>query len=357
MMVWTVLISFGLVTVSGILGIDLDVGYYVHLVKGQARLIWNQEPIERVLKRSDLPAKTRERLELIQEVREFAEEEIGLTQSKNYTTYSDIGQGPVSWNLIACPKDKLEPIRWTYPVVGSAPYRGFFDRDRAEKEQKALESRGYDTFLRGVSAYSTLGWFQDPILSTMMNYGEGTLADLIIHELTHATIWIEGDVTFNESLASFVGEQGARLFLESRYGSDSEEIASLRGGEVDQKSFSQFLHGIAGQLDSLYAEDITYNEKVEKREVIFAAAKAQFELMTWETNAYRGFLNWKLNNARLALYRTYSEGVDVFGRVYRALDNDLNASIHLFKRCEDAENPETYLDEWLADRNSKNGDP
>ncbi|MCZ6635408.1 MAG: aminopeptidase [bacterium] len=329
------------------LGLDLDVGYYLHLVKGQANLLWNREPIERVLKQPDLDPEIRKRLLFIQEVKTFAQQQIGLVPSQIYSSFVDLHGQPVSWNLAACPKDRLDPVRWSYPVVGSAPYRGYFDLKRAKKERDALEAKGYDTYLRPVSAYSTLGWFSDPILSSMLQYRDADLAGLVIHEMTHVMVWIPGDVNFNESLASFVGDAGAILFLKSKFGPDAQVVRDVLMGAEDNRVFRRFMKAFAASLDSLYATDLTFEEKIQEREVVFEQAKERFQTLPLKTKAYRNFLNWKMNNARMVLHRIYNEEVTLFEQVYEALDRDLIGSLDVFMGCEDAGDPSAYLEDWL----------
>ena len=212
------------IALAAILGLNLEIGYYFHLIKGQAKLLWSRKSIERLLRQEELDPEVRQRLEFVQEIRKYAEDEIGLVSSRNYTSYCDIGEGPVSWQLTAAPKDKLEPLRWKYPVVGQFPYRGFFDLKRGLEEKSCLEKEGYDTHLSRVGAYSTLGWFDDPVLSTMLRYRDEELAELIFHELTHSTVWISDHVAFNESLATFIGERGSLQYLEHNYGPGSQII-------------------------------------------------------------------------------------------------------------------------------------
>jgi predicted aminopeptidase len=231
--------------------------------------------------------------------------------------------------------------------VGSAPYRGYFDLKRAEKERDALEAKGYDTYLRSVSAYSTLGWFSDPILSSMLRYRDADLAGLVIHEMTHATVWIPGNVNFNESLASFVGDAGALLFLKSRFGPDTQVVQDVLTGSEDIRVFRRFMKAFAASLDSLYATDLTFKEKVQEREVVFEQAKERFQSLPLKTEAYQNFTNWKMNNARMVLYRIYNEEVNLFEQVYEALDQDLIGALDVFKGCEDAGDPVAYLEDWL----------
>jgi len=327
---------------------DFELGYFWHLTKGQMSLLWRAKPISRVLKDKDLDPQIRKRLEIFEGIRQFAKDEIGLAASRNYTTYVDIGRGPVSWNLVVCAKDQLTPKRWTYPVVGTVPYRGYFHQAEAEAERDRYEAEGYDTYLRPVSAYSTLGWFPDPILSTMLRYDEADLADLVIHELTHATLWIEGDVTFNESLASFVGEAGALIWLEKKYGKDAPVVLEVRDARADAVVFRLFMHEIATQLDSLYQSDLDRETKIIRRQAVFEGAKETYFTLPLRTNLYDGFPQWELNNARMALYRVYRARTDIFQRVYEAVEERLPNAIAVFKKCETARDPAGFLQDWLA---------
>lgn len=333
----------------GMGAMDVEVGYFWHLTKGQMGLLWRAKSISRVLKDKDLPPQTRQGLQLVERIRAFARDEIGLAASTNYTTYVDIGSGPVSWNLVVCAKDQLTPVRWTYPVVGTVPYRGYFRREEAESERDRYEAKGYDTYLRPVSAYSTLGWFPDPILSTMLRYDEADLADLVIHELTHATLWIEGDVTFNESLASFVGETGALIWLQIKYGKDSPVVQQVRDRRADAEVFRQFMYELGAQLDSLYLGDSDRAVKLIQRQAIFEGAKDKYFQLPLKTNRYDGFPTWKLNNARMALYRVYRTRTDVFQKVYESVGESLPKALSIFKKCETETDPAGYLQAGLSD--------
>ena len=202
--------------------------------------------------------------------------------------------------------------------------------------------------MRPVSAYSTLGWFPDPILSTMLRYDEADLADLVIHELTHATLWIEGDVTFNESLASFVGEAGALIWLEKKYGKDAPVVLEVRDARADAVVFRLFMHEIATQLDSLYQSDLDRETKIIRRQAVFEGAKETYFTLLLRTNLYDGFPQWELNNARMALYRVYRARTDIFQRVYEAVEERLPNAIAVFKKCETARDPAGFLQDWLA---------
>ena len=326
-----------------VLGIRFEVGYLYQLGKGQIALLWKAKPIDAVLQAGTLSPDQRAKLELIQAIREFAQREIGLNPSQNYTAYVDIGRGPVSWNLIVCPKDRLAPLEWWYPIVGSVPYRGYFDRATAESVRDEYLAEGYDTYLRPVGAYSTLGWFSDPVVSPMLRYSEGDLADLIIHELTHATVWVKGDVAFNEGLASFVGEAGALMWLQR--GGDAQAVQQMLDERADRVVFRNFMQAIAARLTALYRSNAP--DKSTLRQRIFDAARTEFHALPLKTDLYARFPLWELNNARMALYRVYRERTAVFARVHRACQSDLKATVKILRECAAAEDPTAWLEEWL----------
>ena len=336
---WMVVVAI----LPALFGVDLDPGYYLHLVRGQFRLLWNRERVERVLARPGLDPVIRERLLFVQDVRRFGEETVGLESSRNYTTFCDIGAGPVSWQLTASPRDRLEAVVWTYPVVGRFPYRGYFDRGRAEKDRAKLEAKGYDTYLRPVGAYSTLGWFRDPVLSTMLRYRDEDLAELILHELTHGTVWVAEDVAFNEGLATFVGQAGAIAFLASRHGPDAPQIGEALDRRADRRVFRAFMHEIARELEAVYGSDEPFAAKMDGREAVFARAGVRFADLGLRTDMYRRFPEWKLNNAHIMAYRTYHREIDIFEQVHERAGRDLASAVMAFKDCATARDPRACL--------------
>ncbi len=308
-----------------------------------------------MLRREGVDPVVRKKLELVQEIVAFGQSEIGLQPSENYTTYCDVGAGPACWALVVCPKDRLDPVQWRYPVVGLAPYRGYFDLQLAERDRNKLASQGFDTYLRPVSAYSTLGWFSDPILSSMLRLRDEDLANLLIHELTHATVWIPSDVPFNEGLATFVGEAGSLLFLEAKHGPDFPSAREVLARRADRRPFLTFMAGLIGELEALYASDRESHEKVSEREKIFAEAKSRFSDLPFQTDSYSGFLEWQLNNARLASFRTYTSKLDLFERVYEAAGRNLKDAVTVFRSCADLDDPREYLEMWIHGRTGSLG--
>ena len=209
----------GLLTLSG-----CGVGFLWHTAVGQMTLLSRQEPIEEVIQAGKLSAKEQEKLRLILDVRTFAIEQLGLQADDSYTTFVDVGGPYVSYNVSAAPKDALRPYIWRFPIVGALPYKGYFKKKYAQRQARKLREKDYDTYVRGVRAYSTLGYFTDPILSSMLGYSDSFLMQTIIHELVHQTVWVKGSVSFNESLANFVGNKGAETYLAWRDGSLKRSI-------------------------------------------------------------------------------------------------------------------------------------
>ncbi|MBA3901938.1 MAG: aminopeptidase, partial [Bacteroidetes bacterium] len=200
------------------------VGYGFSQLKGQLAILLNTQPIEEVLADPAFPDSLKTKLILIQEIRAFAVDSIGINPSENYTTFYDQKGKDILWVLTACEPYELKAYEWTFPLLGAVQYKGFFDLEKGKKEEEKILNSGLDGGLGRVGAWSTLGFFKDPVLSNMLAYEDGNLANLIIHELTHGTLFVKGDVEFNENLANFIGDQGAIRFLKQRYGEESAEL-------------------------------------------------------------------------------------------------------------------------------------
>ncbi len=228
------------------------VNYGLRMAKGELTIVWNARPVNEVLADASVPDSVKAKLKLIAEIRQFAVDEIGLKPSENYTTFYDQHGQRLIYVVTACQPFALEPHLWHFPVLGNVPYKGFFNVDKAKEEAKKLKSQGFDIDIGGASGWSTLGFFKDPILSQMLNDNEGDLAELIIHELTHGTIFVKDNVEFNENLASFIGYKGALLFLEKKFGKDSKQYMEYVNGRKDDETLENFMLTSAHSLDSLY---------------------------------------------------------------------------------------------------------
>ena len=220
---------------------------------GQVKILMNVEDVTDVMKDPTFPDSLKARIALIEEIKQFGVDSLGLSPSKNYTTFYNQHGKPLIWLITASERYKIEPYKWKFPIIGSFPYKGFFDSTRAVREEQELIKQGLDTDIGDVSAWSTLGYLKDPILSSMLKRKTGSLANLILHELTHGTLFVKNDLELNENLASFIGDQGAIQFLKFKYGLDSPELRTYEYSKKYNDAYSgHMLRGIA-RLDSLYS--------------------------------------------------------------------------------------------------------
>lgn len=252
--VWRVLLALLCVLISLCLWQCEMVVYGVRQGVGQCNILSKARPISEVMSDSLFPDSLKRKIEVIQEIRQFAIDSLGLNNSDNYTTIFDQKGKPVLWVVYACPHFSLKEHQWDYPFLGKLGYKGFFKPELAEEEAEELRKKGLQVTIGNVSAWSTLGWFKDPILSNMLYRSEGSLANLIIHELTHATLYIKGDGAFNENLATFVGDQGAYYYLRSKYGEQSKEYTDYDNSLMDLAHYAKHLNKGATRLDSLFNE-------------------------------------------------------------------------------------------------------
>ncbi len=221
--------------------------------KGQFEIIWNVRPVEEVLQDPAFPDSLKARIRLIEEIKQFGVDSLGLAKSDNYTTFYDQKGKPLIWLVTASPKYRIEAFKWHFPVIGSFPYKGYFDSTRAVIDEQKLKQQGYDTDIGEVSAWSTLGYLKDPILSSMLYKNEGSLANLILHELTHGTFFVKNNLELNENLASFIGNYGAERFLIFKYGPDSKQLNEYQFSKNYNEAYAQHMLRGSKILDSLYA--------------------------------------------------------------------------------------------------------
>lgn len=255
------------------------------------------------------------KLLLILDIKEFGEREIGLAPGDNYTTYYDVRDSHISWLVSACAQDGFRPYIWSFPIVGDLPYAGFFAKADALAEARELKRQGWDVSVRPVAAYSTLGWFSDPVLSTMLRYREEELADLILHELTHGTVFVEGRADLNERLASFVGTTAALQYLRMRFGASSEPYRRAVAAFADRETFSRFLDVLHARLDALYTGEGPREGKLRGREAMYESARREYLTLPLNTRRYDQFLTTELNNAELLAERRYA-GDEPFRSMY-----------------------------------------
>jgi predicted aminopeptidase len=330
-------------------GPSLD--YYVHLALGQMRLLLDARPIPEILAENQLDPRKKARLSFVAAVREFGQQTMGLSVDDQYTCFYDAGGRPVSWNLSASLPDRLEAHIWNFPIVGAVPYKGFFDLERAQRERNQLESNGYDVWLSPVSAYSTLGFFADPVLSTMLNYSDDGLATLLLHELTHSTVYAPSQTDFNESLATFVGKEGSLIFLTELFGDSSRQILEARQRRLDAKAFHGFVRKLVTDLDSLYNSGMSREQILIERVSVMDRAKADYlsvrETLLLSPGAYDGFLDWRVNNARFLSFKRYHD-LDDFKALFSACEGDMRHFVRLSQSCAQTQVPRSCLQDTTA---------
>ncbi len=317
----------------------------------QIKLFGERQPFYDALRDPKVSMDAKRKILLVRQVKRFAISEIGLRPTGSYSHFIRIKTPYVAYNLSAAPKDKLTPIIWSFPIVGRVPYLGFFEKADAVKEEKRLIKRGLDTRLRGIPAYSTLGFFSDPLLSTMVKYPDPLIINTIIHEMTHETIFFKDNIKFNEGIATFVGGKGSIMFLERYYGKKSKWIRYVKDSHHDSILFSRFIKRFTKELTAYFSRPISRKTKIRGRERIYKKYQKYFQvtvLPKLKTGNYTYFPKIKLNNAYILAFRRYYLDISFFEKVYQRFDGNLKKTIVFLKKFENVrKNPQTVIEYWL----------
>jgi len=298
--------------------------YVAQAAKGQLQLLTARKPIKRVISDPKAPADLKARLESVRAAREFAARELGLPNNKSYTTYADLKREYAVWSVVATPEFSVEPREWCFPVVGCVAYRGYFHEASAEKFAARLRTEGFDTMIGGVPAYSTLGKFNDPILNTMMTYGDDELASIMFHELSHQLVYIPDDSSFNEAFAVAVEREGLARWLKFR-GREADLGKYLRR-RARQAEGMHLVARYRTQLDALYRTQLDPVSMRAHKAEVFAALVRELKALDARYGTQSGLaaeLDGKPNNARLASLATYYDCVPGFERLLAQHDHDL----------------------------------
>lgn len=307
---------------------------------GHAKLLWGRKSIENTLRDPSAPADLKAKLEVVEAARSFSFDRLALRRSKEYSTYSMVGRPYLTFLVTGCEKLAFKPYLWHFPLAGTFPYKGHFKEADAKREADQLAAKGYDAYVRGVAAYNTPLPFSDPVPSTVLGYRPGDLAELIIHELTHSTVYFKNQTEFDESLATFVGSQGAREFLDRRYGPDSPELKAYLKGQDDDVRCGREFERIYGELDAVYRSSATDSEKLARREVLFAAGLERLKAA--------GFAAKTLNNAVLLAHRVYHQDLSLFRKAFETQGGDWPKTIAFFGSL-DKKDPYADLKRRLGD--------
>ena len=333
--------------------------YLAKLGWGQAGIILHTKPKDAVLDDPAVDPSVKEKIGLVLEAKAYGEEKIGLAETSNFLGFYQV-QGPCLLYVVsACPKDRLESHHWWFPITGKVTTKGFFRHDDALREKRKLEGKGLDVFVQGAQAYSTLGWFKDPVFSTMLAQDRAVLVNVVIHELTHATVFFKDQLDFNEQIAHFVGCQGAVDFSGVRFGPGSPDQERAEGIMDDGILFARFMRSVCRRLSDLYTQPLPLTFKLEERENIFREVKQEFERLReqFRTDFYLGFEDVRLNNAVILAMARYVANIEQIQKIYEALEKDLRKTVAFFKQLEkeNVSDPEGYLSTWLGERCSGEG--
>ena len=280
--------------------------YYAQAVGGQMELMSRAKPAARLIADPATPQALRERLELARTIRDYASRELGLPDNGSYRSYADLGRPYVVWNVVAAPEFALAPVESCFPVAGCVPYRGFFAQEDAERHAAKLRAAGNDVNVRGVAAYSTLGRFDDPLLSTFIGHPDTELARLIFHELSHQLLYVKDDSTFNESFAVAVERAGVRRWLAAT--GRNAGLQSFLDAQERSAKFLALLEQMRTRLAALYSQPLAPEEMRERNRAEFAELRRLLD-------ANPRLKDMQANNALLASFATYTQMVPAFEQV------------------------------------------
>jgi predicted aminopeptidase len=306
-------------TAAGLLASCSTLNYYTQAAQGQLELLSDARPIDDWIADPGTSSRLRLRLETARQIRRYAVSEMALPDNNSYKNYASLKRKYVLWNVVATPELSLKPLVWCFPVAGCVNYRGYYNKEAAESYAKELQADGNDVEVGGVPAYSTLGWFSDPLISTFINYPDAELARMIFHELAHQIVYAQGDSQFNESFASTVEEVGVERWMD-RFGNQA-----MRDGYARYKSrkhdFLALLLKYRKALEQNYAlVDRSDSEKRAVKARLFQELKDEYQVLKGNWGGYAGydrFFEQPLSNAHLASIATYEDFVPAFRAMLR----------------------------------------
>jgi predicted aminopeptidase len=316
--------------------------------------------IDTLLQKPDLPEDERDLLLLVKDIKAFAVRELGLKDDKNYTTYVQINRNYLVDVVSACAADSFTQYTWNYLFVGNLPYRGYFNPADAQNEAERLKKQGYDVYVRQVDAFSTLGFFKDPVFSFMKDYPLYYLANIIIHEQTHATFFLNSNVEFSENLANFFGNQGAKQYLREKFGEQSEQYTKTARFQEDLTSYQLLLKKLRNELQAVYDKNEPRDLKLaQKAETILRwkeDVKANYDKY-FKTPGFKHITEIDINNAFLATNMNYSARLDLFDELYKVCGYDLKEVMRVVKGVKDYRgDPYSYLESYVQNARNRGRD-
>ncbi|HET7006959.1 MAG TPA: aminopeptidase [Candidatus Binatia bacterium] len=309
--------------------------YVLRAAYEEGKILWRRQPIAAYIQQPQVNAETQDKLKTVLAVRDYARDVLKLNVGGSYASFSYVDRPDLTYVVIAAPKTELRPYTWWFLIVGNVPYKGYFSKQDAEVEIERLKAKGYDTSLRTSAAFSTLGWFDDPLLSHLLKYDKIGLAELVFHELFHNTLYISGQGAFNESVANFVGHRAAIDFFRNKFGADSAEHKRALQWWSEEREFGEFVGEIVRDLTQLYKSDMALDDKLRLREEVFARSKSEWARRIVDRPAHRfgRFSQQALNNAVLMHYVVYLKDLDLFESLYQSAGNDLAKTIERLQQA------------------------
>ncbi len=321
-------------TAALLLGGCAVLGYYKQSIGGHLDLMQRAESIDQLVASESIAPELRARLQTLQAIRHFAISELELPDNGSYLKYADLDRAFTVWNVFAAPEFSLDPVKTCFPVVGCLSYRGYFSEAAAHRAAQKLVDRGHDVYVGGVAAYSTLGWFADPVVSPMLRWSDTRLAQLVFHELAHQRVYVDDDSDFNEAFATAVSEIGVERWLASS--GNPQAMAEWQAHRVRQQDFLILVSKTAGRLRRLYRIQADAGAKrAAKAEILHDMRNEYHQLREGKWAGYDGYDHWfaTVNNARMAAVATYHDRVPAFVRLYESLGADLSA---FYAACDNA---------------------
>jgi predicted aminopeptidase len=301
-----------------------NLGYYWQSVNGQLDIWRRERPVEEMIADPATPEATRAKLSRVLEIRDFASRELGLPENRSYRRYADLERPFVVWNVFAAPEFSVQPLRWCFLVAGCVSYRGYFSKDEADRFSAEVAAQGHDVYVGGVPAYSTLGYFADPVLNTFIHYPDFEIARLLFHELAHQAVYAKDDTAFNESFAVAVEREGVRRWLAKS--GDARQREMFERNQRIRAEFTGLIGKYRGRLDGLYRTRLAPEAMRERKRALLTELETEYRALQKGWGGFAGYDRWfqvKPNNAQIASVAIYSQRVPAFEALLKREGGDL----------------------------------
>lgn len=309
------------------------VSYLVQAGLGQLSLYNHERPLDEAVRDPRVKSDVRERLAWIPEIKKLVQDDLEIKATSNYTTYVQLDRPYVIWSTTVAEPYEMKQLEWSFPIVGSFPYLGFFKEEGARDWANEWTEKGYDAYVRGVTAYSTLGYLRDPMLSSMLSRSKADMVNLIYHESTHGQIYLKGQGPFNEQVASYVGDMGERNWLKKTYGEQSDEARDWENDRADRRLFGLELRRFADELKVFYADSkgLSVEDRKRGKDERYAAFRKRLEEARWKGRGMRRAAKLITNNAALLAFLTYEDEQDLFDLLEKKCGGSLKGALRYLK--------------------------